>query len=140
MAEGVEATIKPEVRETVKAVEHLIAGGLVEVRQTDLKSALKLDKSVISRRVAAAVDGGFLKNLEDRKGRPARLVLGDPLPANREVLPAPNQLAESELLHGCAQNSPDREGDPLGHDQAQEESVERATIAGQASSSWSLKI
>ena len=140
VAEGVEATIKPEVRETVEAVERLIAEGMVEVRQTDLRSALKLDRSVISRRVAAALDGGFLKNLEDRKGRPARLVLGDPLPANREVLPLPNQLAESEPLHDCAQNSPDREGDPPVHDQAREESVERATIAGQASSSWSLKI
>ena len=140
VAEGVDATIKPEVRETVEAVERLIAGGMVEVRQTDLKSALKLDRSVISRRVAAALDGGFLKNLEDRKGRPARLVLGDPLPANREVLPPPNQLAESEPLHGCAQNSPDREGEPPVHDQAREESVERATIAGQASSPWSLKI
>ena len=140
VAEGVEATIKPEVRKTVEAVARLIAGSMVEVRQTDLRSALKLDRSVISRRVAAALDGGFLKNLEDRKGRPARLVLGDPMPANREVLPQPNQLEEGEPLHDCAQNSPDREGGPPVQDQAREESVERATIAGQAPSSWSLKI
>ena len=122
VAEGVEATIKPEVRETVKAVEHLIAEGLVEVRQTDLKFALKLDRSVISRRVAAALDGGFLKNLEDRKGRPARLMLGDPLPANREVLPSPNRLA-GEPLHDCAQDSGDKTGDPAAHNQAHEEGI-----------------
>ena len=139
VAEGVDATVRPEVRETVEAVGRLIDGGMVEVRQTDLRSALKLDKSVISRRVAAALDGGFLKNLEDRKGRPARLVLGDPLPANREVLPPPDQLAESEPLHDCAQNSPDREGEPPVHDQPREE-LERATNPGQAGRTWSLKI
>ena len=139
VAEGVDATIKPEVRETVEAVGRLIDGGMVEVRQTDLRSALKLDRSVISRRVATALDGGFLKNLEDRKGRPARLVLGDPLPANREVLPSPNQLAETEPLHGCTQNSPDREGEPPVHDPPREV-PERAADPGQAGRTWSLKI
>jgi hypothetical protein len=85
VAEGVEATVKPEIREVVEATARLLAEGRVEVRQADLKGALKLDKSAISRRVAGAMDGGFLKNLEDRKGRPARLVMGDPLPANQEV-------------------------------------------------------
>ena len=56
---------------------------------------LQLDKSVVSRRVAAAMDAGVLRNREDRKGRPARLVLGDPLPEEIEILPRPEQL------HGC---------------------------------------
>ena len=89
VAEGVEATVKPEIREVVEATARLIVEGQEEVRQKDLAAALKLDKSAISRRVAGAIDGGFLKNLEERKGRPARLVLGDPLPADREVLPLP---------------------------------------------------
>jgi hypothetical protein len=50
-----------------------------EVRQAELRAVLNLDKSAISRRVAGALAGGFLENLEDRKGKPARLVLGDPL-------------------------------------------------------------
>ena len=66
-----------------------------EVRQADLRARLKLDKSVISRRVADALDRGYLRNLEDRKGRPARLVMGDPLPDEVDVLPQP------ERLHGC---------------------------------------
>ena len=98
VAEGVEATIKPEIREVVEATVRLLA----EVRQGDLKAALNLDKSAISRRAAGALDGGFLKNLEDRKGRPARLVLGDPLPASREVLPTPDHLIDSDRLRGCA--------------------------------------
>jgi hypothetical protein len=45
------------------------------------------------------MDRGYIKNLEDRKGRPARLVLGDSLPEDVEILPAPERLAgESE---GC---------------------------------------
>jgi hypothetical protein len=76
VAEGAEATVKPEIREVVETTARLIAGGREEVCQRDLKTELKLDKSAISRRVAGALEGGFLKNLEDRKGRSARLVLG----------------------------------------------------------------
>jgi hypothetical protein len=95
VAEGAEVTIKPEVRETVAAVATLLADGREEVRQDDIKNVLHLDKSVVSRRVAAAMDAGLLRNREDRKGRPARLVLGDPLPEEIEILPRP------ERLHGC---------------------------------------
>jgi hypothetical protein len=97
VAEGVEATVKPEIREVVDTTARLIAEGYDEVRQANLKAVLDLDKSAISRRVAGALDGGFLKNLEDRKGRPARLVLGDPLPANRDVLP----MAGSRSISQC---------------------------------------
>ena len=95
VAEGVEVTIKPEVRETVRAVADLLAAGRTEVRQEDIKNVLKLDKSVVSRRVAAAMDAGVLRNLEGRKGRSARLLLGAPLPEVVEILPKP------ERLHGC---------------------------------------
>ena len=108
VAEGVDATVKPEVRDVVEATERLLQKGMIEVRQTDLTKALKLDKSAISRRVAGALDGGFLKNLEDRKGRPARLVMGDPLPANREVLPLPDQLIGGDGLHDCAVDRGDK--------------------------------
>jgi hypothetical protein len=112
VAEGIDVTAKNEVRETVEAASRLLDGGSAEVRQTDLARALKLDKSSISRRVAAALDGGFLKNLEDRKGRPARLVLGDTLPADREVLPSADRLA-GDLLHGCAVEKVDSQAPPL---------------------------
>jgi len=96
VAEGAEIRIKAEVRETVRTVAELLADGKEEVKQADIKGGLKLDKSVVSRRVAAAVDAGLLRNLEERKGRPARLVLGDPLPEEIELLP------KAERLHGCA--------------------------------------
>ena len=40
----------------------LLEKGQEEVRQSELKAVLQLDKSAISRRVADALDGGFLKN------------------------------------------------------------------------------
>jgi uncharacterized membrane protein len=100
VAEGAEVAIKPEVRETVQAVAELLADGRQEVKQADIKKALKLDKSAVSRRVAAAIDAGVLRNLEDRKGRPAQLVLGEPLPDEIELLPKPAQL------HGCTVAEP----------------------------------
>jgi hypothetical protein len=96
IAEGVDAKIKPEVREVVGAVAHLLNNGKDEVRQADLRAALPIDKSAISRRVAAALEAGVLRNLEDRTGRPARLVLGEPLPEEIELLP------KAERLRGCA--------------------------------------
>jgi hypothetical protein len=106
VAEGAEASIKPELRETVSAVADLLAGGREEVNQADIKKALKLDKSAVSRRANAALEAGLLRNLEDRKGRPARLVLGDPLSAEIELLPKPKRL------HGCAVAEGDKQAPP----------------------------
>ncbi len=106
VAAGVDATVRPEVRETVTAVADLLRQGETEVRQSDLLSRLKLDKSAISRRVADALQRGYLRNLEDKKGRPARLVLGDPLPDELDVLPTP------ERLRGCTVVAGDKEPSP----------------------------
>jgi hypothetical protein len=102
VAFGVEAIVKPEVRDVVKAVAALLKNEREWVRQSELRSVLRLDKSAISRRVADSLEGGYLKNLEERKGRPARLVLGDALPESREILPGPEQLASPNGLHGCS--------------------------------------
>ena len=120
VAEGVDATVKTETRDLVAAVQHLIDEGHNEVAQADLRKVLKLDKSAISRRVAAAIDGSFLRNLEERKGRPARLVAGDPLPEDQEVLPAPHRLEVPTVeLHGCTVDRGDRHpSSPLGGEPA----------------------
>ena len=62
------------------------------VSLTKLGEALGLDKSSVSRRVQAAEAKGYLVNLEDGKGKPARLTLGEPLPDDVEVLPPPEAL------------------------------------------------
>jgi hypothetical protein len=94
VAEEVDAQVKPETREVVALVCKLLDDGREEVRQVDLMPHLKLDKSSISRRIGAALDAGFLRNREKGKYRPARLVLGDPLPEEIEILPSPDQLRD----------------------------------------------
>jgi hypothetical protein len=100
VADGVEASVSATVRETVKAVKELIDGGESEVQVTAVARALRLDKGSALRRVRAALDHGYLKNLEDRKGRPARLTVGDPMPEDTPILPEVADLRER--LHGCA--------------------------------------
>ena len=90
-AEGVDATIKPETQEAVAAVRAL---GKDDVSVTEIAKFLKLDTSTASRRVRDAVQRGYLANNETRKGRPARIALGDPLPSNRQILPHPDRLAD----------------------------------------------
>ncbi len=110
VAEGVEATVPTIVRETVEAVERLIRDGDEEhATNRTVAEDLQIDKSAASRRVRVAVDRGYLRNLEDRKGRPARLVLGESMPEDAEILPLPEEL--EGVLHGCAVDR-DSEGIP----------------------------
>src|SRR5829696_4892737 len=78
-----------------------VANETKEVNQTELAARLKLDKAAVSRRVADCLERGYLRNLEERrpgKGRPARLVLGDQLPSEQEILPGPELV---DPLIGC---------------------------------------
>jgi hypothetical protein len=68
--------------------------GKDEVSVTEIAKFLKLDASTASRRVRDAVSRGYLANNETRKGRPARIALGDPMPSDRQILPHPDELAE----------------------------------------------
>ncbi len=106
MADEVESSVPSHIRETVKAVGCLLEPEKEEISLAAVAAYLKLDKSAASRRVRAAIERGYLKNLEDRKGRPARLQLGEPLPTDGELLPSP------EVLEGdrCAV-APCTEGD-----------------------------
>jgi hypothetical protein len=93
VSEGVEADVPATVRQTVVAVDQLCAmlGDDATVRQ--VAEELKLDKSAAWRRLQTAIRLGYVKNLETRKGRPAKLVLGDPLPNERvDILPTVERL------------------------------------------------
>ena len=100
VAEGVEATVPGTVRETVDATRRLLEDSDGEpITTAAVARELELDKSAALRRVRAAIDRSHLKNLEDRRGRPARIVLGDPLAGEVEVLPTTERLAEQ--IKGC---------------------------------------
>ena len=100
IAEGVGATVSDTVRETVAAVRELASSEGVALRV--IAEKLQLDKSNVSRRVRVAADGGYLRNLEDKRGKPSRWVIGDPLPESVDLLPDPAQLA-------TASTTPDQE-------------------------------
>lgn len=95
VAEGVDATVNPTVRETVRAVDRLTEDKDEDEQYIGLKplaAELKLDKASASRRVKAAREAGYLVNLEDTRGKPAKLALGEPLPADLVILPTPEDL------------------------------------------------
>jgi hypothetical protein len=99
VSEGVEATVRPEVRQTVEAVRGLLAEGPDSVTVKQVAEVLHLDASTVSRRVSVARSLGYLKNEETRRRMPARLVVADKMPEEIEVLPHPDRLRDS--VHVC---------------------------------------
>lgn len=112
--------MKPETRETVQSVAELQPRHENGVSLPTLANRLGLDKSVVSRRWRVARDGGYLVNLEERRGRPARLVIGEPLPEEVAILPPPGSL------EGCCTVARSPEGGtPPSADEAAEAELER---------------
>ncbi len=106
IAESVNATVSATVRETVAAVDDLTAldaetgpdeaGGGVTTKA--VAAQLDVDKSNALRRLQRTADDGYVVNLETRRGRPGRWVLGDDrMPDDVDLLPEP-----ADLDDGCA--------------------------------------
>ncbi len=85
MSDAVGTTVKATVRQTVEAIRQLTTPRGVTVKQ--LADHLQLERSAAQYRVQAARDGGFIVNIEDRRGMPARYTLDNPLPAEVALLP-----------------------------------------------------
>jgi hypothetical protein len=77
------------VRDTVDAVP---PG--VELTMTALQVKLTVSKSTVSWRVGRALKGGWLHDLELRKGHPKRLVRGEPMPDVITALPTVDRVRE----------------------------------------------
>ena len=93
VSEGIEATVPATVRETVEAVTRLREDSKGEpVTVAELARELKLDRSAVSRRVRNAKDRGYLRDLEENRRKPSRLVLGDELPDDLHILPKPEDV------------------------------------------------
>src|SRR5215217_5007825 len=88
VSDGIEVTVPKTVRETVEAVKRLQKDAKGEpVTVAELARELKLDRSAVSRRVRNAKDRGYLRDLEENLRKPSRLVLGDDLPDDLQILP-----------------------------------------------------
>lgn len=97
LSDGLDATVKPEISETVKAVDVLSDSGKHAVMVTEVAEHLELHKSSASRRIHVAIQRGYLVNEEWRPNRPAKLKPGIPLPKDIDILPS----VES-VVNGCA--------------------------------------
>ena len=100
---GLEPTVTDAVRETVAAVADLADENGVMAKA--VATQLEVDKSNASRRLRAAAAPGYIRNLEEKRGKPGRWVIADPLPEDRDVLPQPHNLEEPQTRMnkgGCA--------------------------------------
>lgn len=92
ISEGVGAAVSPTVKTTVEAVEALTRNGEAVMAKA-VADRLKIDKSNATRRLRKAADDGYVVNLEDKIGKPARWITGEPLPTSADLLPDAAQLA-----------------------------------------------
>jgi phage/plasmid primase-like uncharacterized protein len=100
LAETSEVKIKDSIVETINAVSELTKD-LASDDGASAKSVsrlLKLDKSTASRRLRSAEDGGFVTNLETRKGRPGRYRTTDESIDVEQMLPTPEALKSSSVV------------------------------------------
>ena len=109
IAEGAELSVPKSIREVVKAVEDCAleaasaydgpgdeADEFKPVTVAQVAKALKLDRSSTYRRLAHAIDLGYVRNLAKAgQGRALRLRPGDPLPGEVDVLPEVSALGEA---------------------------------------------
>jgi hypothetical protein len=115
IAESLEASIAPAVRETVDTVRKLTSEYRLKQNELSrdgkaempvaitlkiLAAELGIDKSTTSRRARQAIDAGYLINFQDRRGRPMDLRIGEPMPSDRSVLPTAADV--QRLMNSCA--------------------------------------
>jgi DNA invertase Pin-like site-specific DNA recombinase len=113
VGEGVETTVPKTVRETIEAVKRLREVSKGEpVTVAELARKLKLDRSTVSRRARSAKDRGYLRDLEDNPRKPSRLVLGDDLPDDVQILPMPEDVRASVKERASGGAHPDGAQEP----------------------------
>jgi len=82
--------LTPAVREVVEAVRFD-----EEVTDAELAQRLKLAKTTVNYRTLRARRDGWLVNNEHRRGHPAKLARGVPMPDATNALPSPTELREA---------------------------------------------
>jgi hypothetical protein len=103
ISQATEQTVSKIIRQTVEAVgricskkkeesEERITGEPITTSIKDVAKKLGLDRSAASRRVGKALHGGYLKNLETKRGQPKRLAIGDAMPEEGSILPTAEEV------------------------------------------------
>ncbi|MBM4275661.1 MAG: hypothetical protein FJ134_14545 [Deltaproteobacteria bacterium] len=89
---GTGQKVPEKVRETVEAVKTLTAETPDGVSYTAIGKQLGIDESAARRRVQTAFRKGYLENRETKPRCAAKIVVGEPLPDARDVLPNPAKI------------------------------------------------
>jgi hypothetical protein len=123
VSDGVGATVSQTMRETVECVRSLTLSTDEGTPVNAVAAELKLDRSAAQRRLYAARDRGYVVNLEERRGRPGRYAIGEPMPDEVELLPrelpdaqrTPHECetAGQEGVCTCAETAEGIEADPV---------------------------
>jgi hypothetical protein len=92
--------LRCEPRAVLEPIASTANGGL-----TGLQRTCGFDKSAASRRWKSARARGHLKHLETVRGRPARIVLSDPLPNDVALLPAVEALTNHCTVDRVAEDN-----------------------------------
>src|SRR5215212_9317977 len=130
VSEGIEVTVPKTVRETVEAVKRLREDSNGEpVTVTDLARALRLDRSAVSRRVSNAKDRGYLRDLEENLRKPSRLVLGDDLPDDLQILPKPEDVRADMQERASSNARPDGAQEPHSNGQNSDDAYKACSRA-----------
>jgi len=90
IAYGAGWKVDPRLREVVEAVDNQAKEDGVTVRQIAQKTGFA--EATAWRLVRKAIRAGYLINQETRRGAPARLVKGDPIPPDGVVIPPPEEV------------------------------------------------
>lgn len=96
VSHGVDASVPSNVRETVEAVQGLLAEYPEGVPNNVLAAALGLHEGTASRRGKAAIARGYLVNESGSSGKESRLMLGASMPIDSAVLPHPDEIAADD--------------------------------------------
>lgn len=109
ISEAIGAGVPATIRATVGAVA-MVTGELGHAHATvrDVARGLDIERSSAQRRLATAMQYGYLRNTQDRRGQPGQYVTGDPLPGSDAVLPAVAQLCTPPCAHLAADVSADQ--------------------------------
>ena len=92
VAAGVESALPCQVRVIVEAVRQMKSEKPDHsISYTDVAKRVDMHRSTVNRWVRYASDQGYLINLSENP-RKADLVLGEPLPEDKQVLPSPDEL------------------------------------------------
>ena len=107
IAESVEASVTPAMRETIEAVQELLDEGMEHVSAKALVDHLGVGRSAAYDRIRRALFAGYLSNEAGKNERGYKLKIGSPLPGDEAFLPSLAEVVRVMSGRATGQRKPD---------------------------------